>query len=234
MSEPSERPFTIDELTVLVLQHSRARMAKRKAARELLISAREDERLKAVYLEIAKRIARENEAKESKMKLRGILLSVLMLVVLLMVSMTVVGAQEATPEPLATLLATPEVTLDAPVEPLAPADTTVSIWSMLLDKIGDIAMIAAIIVLAFMTGKLIPAEVVLKSFDNGATLIKTITAATPTPADDNLVSIIAEVTRRVIAEELAKRDAPPTTVSGTLTAEFMDDFRHGFDPANKG
>lgn len=226
-----QSPLTIDELTVLVLQHSRARMAKRKAARELLMSAREDERLKTVYLEIAKRISREEEAKESKMKLRGILLSVVMLVLLSFLLMgTVAHAQDATVEPVVTAIveATPEI----PVSPVQPVDATVSIWSMLLDKVGDIAMIVAIIILAFMTGKLIPADVVLKSFDNGAAVIKTITAATPTSIDDTWATIIAEVTRRVIAEELAKRDAAANVkVSDPLAAY---DLSRGFDAGIRG
>lgn len=141
MSDVPNMDFTIDELTVLVFQHTRSRMAKRKAARELLISAREDERMKTAYLEIARRLKREEEAKEGKMKLKGLLFSVLMVFLMSFLLMgSVATAQEPTAiaegviveatvngEPVDAVLVDPTAEVVATEEPTADATQVITV-----------------------------------------------------------------------------------------------------------
>lgn len=95
--------FTIDELTALTLTNGRAANHARKAAELLLKVAEEHDHLAQIYLEAGKRIGRETEAKESKVKLRGIITSMMVLIlvgVLMMGSLTL--AQDVTPDAVAT------------------------------------------------------------------------------------------------------------------------------------
>lgn len=252
MSDVPNIEYTLEELTVLVFQHSRSRMEKRKLARQLLVSAREDDRLKTVYLEIANRIRREKEAKEGKVKLKNILLGVVVMFVLSFLLMgSVVTAQDATAvatveatvngEPVDAVLINADATDEAAEgesdAPPSPSDeTTVSIWSMILDKLVDFAMIAAIVVLAFKTGSLIPISVVEQALEQGTSVAKSIVSKTPSTLDDSLVNIGSDVLRRLIQEELARRDAA-VTIPEELIRQVVDekqgDFLRGLDEGLK-
>lgn len=120
--------FTIEELTVLVFQHTKLAMQARKLADE-------HDRLAQVYLEAGKRVKREAEEKESKMKLRKILTSVLSLVLafVLVGSLSVARAQdvvttEPTPEPTAVVLPTVPVV----EQPIQASDRTIYVIGFIM------------------------------------------------------------------------------------------------------
>jgi uncharacterized membrane protein len=218
--------FTIDELTALVLQHSRLAMQSRKAADELIKTADEYDKLAQVYLEAGKRFRREVEEKESKMNIRKIitntslvLLTIMALVIVLYAmpfALTKVIAQDAplvtnTPAVTAAINGQPvEATLE-PVSTPSPVENTSSLLSILLDKLGMFALIGAVIVLAFKTSGLIPADTVDKVLARGFDLAKGLADTTPTPVDNQLIDIVQPIISKLIADELAKRDAGTVT-----------------------
>ena len=111
--------LTIDEITALVLEHGRLAMLYRKTAAE-------HDRLAQVYLEAGKRFNRENEEKESKMKLRKILSGVLPLILLLVLmgSLFVTRADDATPEATEAVSVVATVNGNAVEATLEPVDKT--------------------------------------------------------------------------------------------------------------
>lgn len=202
-------------------------MQARKTAAELMALADEDDKLAIVYLEVGKRLTREENEKESKMNLRKIITGASMLVLLsflLMGSLTL--AQDA---PLVTntplVAATAEVTPEPVVTP-APVDTSRDL-SVLIEALKEFALIVAVIVLAFKTAGLITPEVMDKALARGFELAAGLAAGTPNTLDDSVVKIAKELVPRLIADELAKRQTINYTVqppfssadtSGTVTA----------------
>ena len=139
--------FNIDELTALVLQNSRLAKQSRKAAAELLTLADEYDKLAIVYLEVGKRMNREDEAKEGKMNIRKIISGVSMLVVMMLVFSLVYGsrltlAQDVTlatntPQLVATAQPTIEVTAEPNINvPSQPGGTLVVGWNAISNFIG--------------------------------------------------------------------------------------------------
>ena len=212
--------FTIDELTALVFQHTRRAMQARKTANELMALADEDDKLAIVYLEVGKRLTREENEKESKMNLRKIITGASMLVLLsflLMGSLTL--AQDA---PLVTN--TPLVAATAEVTPepvVTPVETGSRDLSVVVDALKELALIAALIVLAFKTSSLIPATTVDTVLARGFDLAKGLADGTPTPIDNRLLEIAQPIISKLIADELAQRNKPQMELyptSGTVTA----------------
>lgn len=218
--------YSIDELTALVLQHSRL-------ARQLRKSADEHEKLAQVYLEIGKRSRRDAEAKESKLNIQKIITSISMLILvgfLMMGSLTL--AQDATlvtntPQAAATAEATLEpVTTPAPAS--QPADNT----ALILATVKELVLIAALIVLAFKTAGLVTPDVLDKALARGFDLAKGLADISPTPIDNRLLEIAQPIISKIIDDELAKRDAvtlPQSTLQtgGTVptiggTSSFTD------------
>lgn len=200
--------YSIDELTALVLQHSRL-------ARQLRKSADEHEKLAQVYLEIGKRSRRDAEAKESKLNIRKIIsgVSMLVLMVCLLSVSSLTLAQDATlvtntPQAAATAEVTPEpVVIPAPAS--RPADNT----ALILETLKELALIAALIVLAFKTAGLVTADVLDKALARGFDLAKGLADTTPTPIDNRLLEIAQPIISKIIDEELAKRDAATINVT---------------------
>lgn len=207
--------FTIDELTALVFQHTRRAMQARKTANELMALADEDDKLALIYLEVGKRLKRSDDERESKMNLRKIITSVVMLVLfsfLMMGSLTL--AQDA---PLVTN--TPLVAATAEVTPepvVVPVETGSRDLSVVVDALKELALIAALIVLAFKTSSLIPATTVDKVLARGFDLAKGLADGTPTPIDNRLLEIAQPIISKLIADELAKRDANYTLTKSPI------------------
>lgn len=146
---------------------------------------------------------------------RGQILIMLLLSVLLFMLVMPAFAQDATPEPAATVVVNPTV---EPVVTVSPTETPApvvieqpSTLSTLLDKLFNVLLLLAVVFLAFKQANLIPPavldSVMVKLFEYG----RAVTANIPGDADDTLLSITEEVVRRWIKEEQAKQT--PTTPS---------------------
>lgn len=194
--------FTIDELTALVLEHGRRAMQSRKTAEALLKLAAEDDRLAQVYLEAGKRVRREADEQESKMTMRKIIsgVSVLVLMVCLLSVSSFTLAQDATEAATveATAVVAP-VTVTPPVE--QPADNT----ALILETLKELALIIALIVLAFKVAGLVTADVMDKALARGFDLAKELADTTPTPIDNSILEIAQPIISKLIADELAKQ-----------------------------
>jgi len=149
------------------------------------------------------------------MNLRKIITSVVMLVLfsfLMMGSLTL--AQDA---PLVTN--TPLVAATAEVTPepvVTPVETGSRDLSVVVDALKELALIAALIVLAFKTSSLIPATTVDKVLARGFDLAKGLADGTPTPIDNRLLEIAQPIISKLIADELAKRDANYTLTKSPI------------------
>lgn len=216
--------LTIDEITALVFQHSRTALQLRKSADEL-------DKLAQVYLEAGKRINREAEAKESKMNIRRIISGVMVLVLLvgllsfgsLTVAQDLPAATEGVPV-MATLNGTP---VDATLEPVTPEpvkDGNVSLIQVLFDKLMELGLIAAVVVLAFKTAGLVPQDVVDKTLARAFDLAKGLADGTPTDVDNRLLEIAQPILTKMIDDALAKRDLVNDTVivGGSQTLSSTD------------
>ena len=197
--------FTIDELTALVLQNSRTALQLRKSADEL-------DKLAQVYLEAGKRINREREAKVSKMKIRRIISGVMVLVLLAFLSIGSLTVAQDVPEAtdsipvLATLNGTPVEATLVPTTPNAPADDgSATLVSVVLDKLIELGLIAAVVVLAFKTAGLVPQESVDKVLARAFDLAKSIADGTPTDVDNRLLEVAQPIITKLIDDALAKR-----------------------------
>lgn len=204
--------FTIDELTALTLTHGRAANYARKAAELLLKVADENDNLAQIYLEAGKRIGRETEAKESKVKLRSIITSVLVLVlmgVFLMGSLTL--AQDATPAATESVAVTASVNgnvVEATLEPVGQPDngeSTTGTLNTVLDKVIIIIAIIGVVLLAFKTAGLVPKETFDSAIAKGFALAKELTAITPTTLDDAALDLLKPGLTAWLNDELAKR-----------------------------
>lgn len=203
--------FTIDELTALTLTNGRAANHARKAAELLLKVADEHDNLAQIYLEAGKRIGRETEAKESKVKLRGIITSVLVMVLM---SMFLMGgltlAQDATPDAAATESVThvindypADMTLGTGQQPSIDAPT--GTLSTVLDKVIIIIAIFGVVLLAFKTAGLVPKETFDSAINKGFALAKDLTSMTPTPIDDAALELIKPGLTKWLEDELSRR-----------------------------
>lgn len=201
--------FTIDELTALVLEHGRRAMQSRKTAEALLKLAAEDDRLAQVYLEAGKRVRREADEQESKMNMRKIIsgVSVLVLMVCLLSVSSFTLAQDATEAATAEPTAVVVPVTPAPVP--QPADNT----ALILETLKELVLIAALIVLAFKVAGLVTADVMDKALARGFDLAKELADTTPTPIDNELLKIAQPIISKLIADELAKRDAGTINVT---------------------
>lgn len=205
--------YSIDELTALVLQHSRL-------ARQLRKSADEHDKLAQVYLEIGKRSRRDAEAKESKLNIQKIITSISMLILvsfLMMGSLTL--AQDTalvtnTPQAAATAEVTAEVTQE-PVTTHAPASQPADNTALILETLKELALIAALIMLAFKVAGLVTPDVLDKALARGFDLAKGLADTTPTPIDNRLLEIAQPIISKIIDDELAKR-ATVTITQSTL------------------
>lgn len=209
--------LTISEITTLVFQHSKLAMQLRK-------SADEHDKLAQVYLEVGKRFNREVEEKESKMKLRNIMTSILMLVlvaVLMGSSLRPTVAQdvsEATAVVTASVNGNPvEATLEPVHQPAEPVDQTSSILNVILDKLITIGAIIGLIVLAYKTAGLVPKETFDSALEKGFDLAKGITSVTPTSIDDTVLELVKPGLTKWLDDEFAKRAAVPNALNLTLT-----------------
>jgi len=217
--------FTIDELTALTLTHGRAANHARKAAELLLKVADENDNLAQIYLEAGKRIGREAEAKESKVKLRSIITSVLVLVlmsVFLMGGLTL--AQDTPAQPVAVTASINGQPVEATLEPVThiindyPADVTLgtgqqpvngatdsNTLNTVLDKVILIIAIVGLLVLTFKTAGLVPRETFDSAIAKAFALAKELTMMTATPIDDAALDLIKPGLTKWLEDELAKR-----------------------------
>jgi hypothetical protein len=200
--------FTIDELTALVLEHGRRAMQSRKTAEALLKLAAEDDRLAQVYLEAGKRVRREADEQESRMTMRKIISGVSVLVLMLCV-LSVSSFTLAQDVPLATVEATVngqpvEATLE-PVTTPAPVPQPADNTALILETLKELALIIALIVLAFKVAGLVTADVMDKALARGFDLAKELADTTPTPIDNSILEIAQPIISKLIADELAKQ-----------------------------
>lgn len=213
MSEKLSVRLNIDEVTALVFQHSRRAMQARKTAAELVAQADQDDRLAQVYKEIGKRMNREAEERESKMNIRKIISGVSVLVLLLTV-LSVGSLTMAQDVPVATEAATTEATATiVPMTPPAPVNNGTDNTSAILDALKELALIAALIVLAFKVAGLVPADVMDKALARGFDLARGLADKTTTPIDNQILEIAQPIIAKLIADELAKRQGGAVNVT---------------------
>jgi len=230
MSEKLSVTLNIDEITALVLQHSRLAMQARKMAEEY-------DKLAQVYLEAGKRFRREKEEQESKMNIRKIISGVSVLLLIVMVCGFALSSQPRTlaqdvPAVTATVAASingnpVEATLE-PVQP-TPADTTTSVFSIVLDKLGEFVLIIAVVALAFKTGSLIPADTVDKVLARGFDLAIGLADSTSTPVDNEILGIAKPIVLKWVTDELAKRDAVQSTLQPPININVQSPSVSGDD-----
>lgn len=136
---------------------------------------------------------------------------IILLLALIVVSAQAVWAQDFTtntPAGEAVVTVEPLPTTPPDVPPVETPSTT----SLLIDKIFDIVMLIAVVVLAFKQAALIPPQVLDSVMEKLFGYAKGVTTQIPGDADDRLLSITEEVFRRWIREEQAKLQ-PPTKPS---------------------
>jgi len=141
-------------------------------------------------------------------KFRFLIMSILILAVLL--SFGLAGAQE-----LVTNTPAAEVTAE-PVAPPAPLDDAPAADSPLkpiTDNLVEIVLLVAVVILALQTKNLIPVTTVDQVLDKAFHYAKEVTAKTDTPLDDNVVSIVEDVVRRIIRDEMTKNNPTAPSVN---------------------
>jgi hypothetical protein len=117
-------------------------------------------------------------------------------------------AQDATPEPAATVVVNP--TVEPVVTPAPVVIEQPSGLSILLDKGFNVLLLLAVVFLAFKQSALIPPDVLDNVMSKLFVYAKEVTTKIPGNADDVLLGITEEVIRRWIKEEQAKQNPPPS------------------------
>lgn len=117
-------------------------------------------------------------------------------------------AQDATPEPAATVVVNP--TVEPVVTPAPVVIEQPSGLSILLDKGFNVLLLLAVVFLAFKQSALIPPDVLDNVMSKLFVYAREVTTKIPGDADDTLLSITEEVIRRWIKEEQAKQNPPPS------------------------
>lgn len=140
-------------------------------------------------------------------KFRFLIMSLLVFAAL--TSFALVGAQDefATNTPAAELTA--EAPVPAPLDDVPPVEQP-SPFAGLGDHIFELVLLVAVVILAFNTKNLIPAELVDKVMEKGFGYAKEVTSKTATTLDDEAVAVTEDILRRIVKDELAKRGDNPT------------------------
>lgn len=204
--------LTIDELTALTFQHSRL-------AKQLRQAADEHDKLADIYLEAGKRFRREKEAEESKMKIRRIISGIGMLLLVFMVFGFALSSQPRTlaqdvPAETQTAEATPTVIITP--EP-KPVETQPDHTQEILDAIKELALIAALIALAFKTAGLVPKETFDSALSKGFGILTGLADQTKTPIDNQALATFGPILIKWLDDQMEKRNGVQVNIQPATT-----------------